>query len=54
MTSLMWAAQAGDIEMITHVLDLEVPLNALNNDGETALHLAIAHRHEDVALILVE
>lgn len=54
MTPLMWAAQAGDIEMVTHVLDLEVPLNAVNNDGETALHLAIAHRHEDVALILVE
>ena len=54
MTPLMWAAQAGDVEMVTHVLELEVPLNALNNDGETALHLAIAHRHEEVSLILIE
>lgn len=54
MTPLMWAAQAGDVEMVSQLLDLEIPLNALNNDGETALHLAIAHRHEDVALNLIE
>ena len=54
MTPLMWAAQVGDIEMTTRVLKLPIPLNAINNDGETALHLAISHRHEDVTAILVD
>lgn len=54
MTPLMWAAQVGDIEMITSVLKLPIPLNPVNNDGETALHLAISHRHEDVTAVLVD
>ncbi|KAL8786436.1 MAG: hypothetical protein Q9195_008206 [Heterodermia aff. obscurata] len=54
MTPLMWAAQVGDIEMTTSILQLPIPLNAINNDGETALHLAITHRHEDVTAVLVD
>ena len=54
MTPLMWAAQVGDIEMTASILKLPVPLNAVNNDGETALHLAISHRHEDVTAVLVD
>ena len=54
MTPLMWAAQVGGIEMTTRILKLPIPLNAINNDGETALHLAIAHRHEDVTAVLVD
>ena len=54
MTPLMWAAQVGDLEMITSVLKLPIPLNAVNNDGETALHLAISHRHEEVTAVLVD
>ena len=54
MTPLMWAAQVGDIEMTTSILKLPIPLNAINNDGETALHLAISHRHEDVTAVLVD
>ena len=54
MTPLMWAAQVGDVEMTSSILKLPIPLNAINNDGETALHLAISHRHEDVTAVLVD
>lgn len=54
MTSLMWASQVGDIEMTRKLIHMEVPLNAKNNDGENALHLAIKHRHEHIAVLLIE
>jgi len=54
MTSLMWAAQVGDKEMTKKVLRMRIPLNAMNHDGENALHLAINHRHEDIAELLID
>ncbi|KAF7509316.1 hypothetical protein GJ744_008210 [Endocarpon pusillum] len=54
MTPLMWAAQAGDVEMTTKILQMQVPLNLMNSEGENALHLAISHRHEDVAVLLID
>ncbi|KAL9625537.1 MAG: hypothetical protein Q9160_000248 [Pyrenula sp. 1 TL-2023] len=54
MTPLMWAAQAGDTEMTANILQMRVPLNALNNDGKDAFHLAILHHQEGVAVLLID
>lgn len=54
MTPLMWAAQAGDTEMTTMILQMRVPLDVLSSDGKNASHIAILHHQEDVAVVLVD
>lgn len=54
MTSLMWASQVGNMEMTRTLIHLRASLNARNNDGENALHLAIKHRQENIAVLLID
>ena len=53
MTPLMWAAQAGDLEMTEAIVRMDIPLNTLNNNEENAFHLAILHYHQNVAILLI-
>ena len=54
ITPLMWAAQTGHLGMTKTILDAQVPLNAINDEGANALHVAILHHHEDVAVLLID
>lgn len=54
MTPLMWAAQAGNFDMINTIVGTTVPLNTFNDEGQNALHIAILHHHEDVAMFLLD
>ena len=54
ITPLMWAAQTGHCEMTETIIDAQVPLNATNNAGANALHIAILNYHEDVAVLLID
>lgn len=53
MTTLMWAAQVGDLEMAKKTIHMKVPLEAVNTHGESALYIAIEKGHEDVANLLI-
>lgn len=54
MTPLMWAAQAGNLEMMRTILHTNVPLNVFNDEGQNALHIAILRHHEEVARLLID
>ncbi|KAL8831428.1 MAG: hypothetical protein Q9191_000872 [Dirinaria sp. TL-2023a] len=54
MTPLMWAAQSGNVDMMTIILQMKAPLNVFNDDGQNALHIAIIHGHEEVAVLLID
>ena len=53
MTTLMWAAQVGDLEMAKKTIHMKVPLEAVNTHGESALYIAIKKGHEDIANLLI-
>lgn len=58
-TALHWAAKSGDSEMVRKLLEVArsggapVNVNARSHGGYTPLHLAVLHRHEEVAVLLV-
>lgn len=54
ITPLMWAAQAGYVGMTETILATNVPLNAINDKGSNALHIAILGDREDVAVLLID
>ena len=53
-TLLMWATQAGDVDVIKQILKLDVPFNASNREGATALHLAVSAGIQDVCQLLID
>ncbi len=52
-TPLHEAARAGHLEAVQWFIDHKFPINEPNNDCETALHLASAGGHTDVAKLLL-
>lgn len=54
MTPLMWAAQSGNVDITTSILQRKAPINVFNNNGQNALHIAIDHSQEEVAILLID
>ncbi len=54
MSTLMYAAAAGDLEMARLLLENGVPINAQTNVGTTALMFAVAEGHVEMVRFLVE
>jgi ankyrin repeat protein len=46
-TALHLAAEQGDAEMITRLLQLKVDINAVDHEKRTALHVAVTRGHEE-------
>ena len=51
---LLMAAERGHVEVVQHLLTLGSPVNAQNQDGFTALHLAVNKRLSSVVRVLLE
>lgn len=54
MTALHFAAQNGRDKMCELLLNKGANVNAVNNDGDMALHLASAAGHENVIIVLLK
>ena len=54
MTPLLWAAQAGHWECIELLCQNYSNLDVLDNNGQTALHMACREGHLNLAQILLE
>jgi len=53
-TPLMIASKIGSLEAVKLLINEYTDLNAQNNDGDTALHLAIAYLHDQIADFLIK
>lgn len=53
-TILMYSAWMGNMDAIAHLLEKGADINAQDETGATALHLAIWKNHEAIAILLIE
>ncbi|UKZ96639.1 uncharacterized protein TrAFT101_011417 [Trichoderma asperellum] len=54
MTPLLYAAEAGELSIVTWLLEHEADVNAVDNRGRSALHCAIKHGHVEVVRELLK
>lgn len=47
------ASRWGHEKLVDYLVEADVPLNVVKNDGDTALHLALLFNHANVAKLLV-
>ena len=53
-TCLHLAAIRGDKRAVVLLLELGLPINKKGDMGNTALHYAVAHKHPEIAELLIE
>lgn len=54
MSPLMWASKKGSLEIVKYFLDRGAETKFTNDDGETALTLAIQKRYTEVGMALID
>lgn len=54
MGLIHWAADRGDVNILKHLINLNVNINMLDADGQTALHYAASCDHLDCVKLLVD
>jgi len=53
-TALLWAANAGHLEVVRQLVFEKADVSAAADNGDTALHLASARNHHKIAQFLVQ
>ena len=49
---MIWASRNGRLNVVNALLDAEADVNAENDNGRTALYLAVQNDHGEIALAL--
>jgi ankyrin repeat protein len=53
-TALLWAANAGHLEVVRQLVFEKADVNAAADNGDTALHLCASRDHKQIAKFLVQ
>ncbi|MBF0620975.1 MAG: ankyrin repeat domain-containing protein [Magnetococcales bacterium] len=53
-TVLMWAAESGQFEIVSRLLEHGVNVNDTDQWGRSALHMAIANNHREIVKLLMD
>ena len=53
-SGLIMAVRGGHVSLVARLLDRGIPIDAVDENGLTALHLAAVHRYEQMVTLLID